>query len=266
MNNKKMKLTSVLLAGVITAGLSFQTQASIISSLDVSELNDFSLVYGLNIATNSNFKSNPVGYSENNSASNFGTIDRVAYYLQLDTSWVWVSFDALTQNLSAIGVPVLSTLWDQKIDNMRVFSNVNGVTTGSFASGGNIEFWSNCYSTGANSGLPSASGSSYDFDDTRAQASCYGSMQIHNYSLGKTLLAYNAWDEGGVDDLGIGSRTTLHPDWTFARNATSFNTRRLEVFVSSQSIRSAAQVSEPGALALFGLGIVGLFFRRKTKK
>lgn len=250
----------------LLAGITFQANSALI---DVSEINDFSSIYGLNVAVNSNYGGAiTVGYDIDNSASTgLGTIDRVAYYLELDSSWIWVSFDALTQDFSKIGVPVDDILWDQQISNMKVESNVAGVTTGVFATGGNIEFFSSCYAGTADSagaGITGGNSSTFDFDDQPYDPNCYGSMQIHNFTLGDTLFAFNAWSEADTDEVGIGTRGTDNPDWTFARNSGDFTTRRLEVFVSSSTIRSQVSVPEPSTFGLLGLGIVGLLFRRKA--
>ena len=42
------------------------------------------------------------------------------------------------------------------------------------------------------------------------------------------------WGGGGagdVKDIGIGTGTGVHPDWTFLQNANAYATRRLRVFV-----------------------------------
>lgn len=209
---------------------------------NVTEAADYRLVYHLAIPVDSNFDSDPVPYDVDNSLD-IASYDRVAYCLQLDDQWVWVSMDDFTDDIIAqTGVPVLSANpngFQQKIDNMTVESNVPGVATGENIDTGNIEFWNNCYFKDAALGLPGASDSTYDFDDTKVQTanyppSCYGSMQVHNYGAQQTVFAYNQWDDGGnkpASDLGIGNNPSGEPDWTFAANADAYDTRDLWVYV-----------------------------------
>ena len=124
---------------------------------------------------------------------------------------------------------------------MNVESNVSGIVTGTGIATGNIEFWPFNYGTIAVLGGIGGNSSVYDFNDQSANADNYGSMQIHNYGAGQTLLAYNDW--GGnptlpIDDVGIGNNTSsntfdarVHPDWTFQQNAATYTTKLLEVYV-----------------------------------
>ncbi|MFT4940511.1 MAG: hypothetical protein ACI88A_003567 [Paraglaciecola sp.] len=248
--------------------LSLSTQhanASFITNVTESGL--FSQVYGLDIATNSDYNAGTPDYDINNTADDFGNVDRIGYYLELDNSWMWVSFNSYTQDLTQIGVPVGSTSWQQTIASMNVETNVAGITVGQGITTGNVEFWSSCYATNNAAGVTSASSNIYDYGDQQDTQSCYGSMQIHNYGAQETLFAYNAWDHGLTDDLGIGNNTSnIHTDWTFTHNTSSYNVRRLEVFVSSQSIRDSAQsVSTPTTISLFLIGLIALVARRKSK-
>jgi sialate O-acetylesterase len=149
--------------------------------------------------------------------------------------------------------------WQQTVGNMNVESNVGGIVLGTGITTGNIEFWHNCYTTGNEIGVSGASGANYDFgDNNNNTGSCYGSMQVHNYGALQTLFAWNAWDNAGVDDLGIGNSTSGNPDWTFARNATEYSIKSLEVWVQ--------KVPEPATLALLGLGLAGIGYRRHRSK
>lgn len=254
-NKNTLLLSSLMMVGAISTA-----HASLLS---VSEINNFEKVYSYDIPSESNFDTrNPI-YALDRSNEDFGVIDRVSYYMELDNNWVWVSFDAITQNLSNIAIP-LGTLWQQRISNLVIESNVASVTTGSFLEG-NIEFFDHCYATNQNDGGVGGSDSVYDNDDRiDTSSNCYGSMQLHNYMMNETIFAYNGWEvPGSADDLGIGSSTGIHSDWTFMNNANTYQDRLLEVFVSSSETRILTEVSAPATLSLFAIAAFGLVVRRK---
>jgi sialate O-acetylesterase len=56
-------------------------------------------------------------------------------------------------------------------------------------------------------------------------------MQIHNHDAKQTLFAINHWKEGNRADIGLGNQATNSPDWTFAANSASYQTKRLRVLV-----------------------------------
>jgi hypothetical protein len=163
-----------------------------------------------------------ITYAVDNSAV-AGAFTRVAYRLILDTSEVWVEMDAFTTDKTQLGVPV-DAVFQVPVTNVLVtsFSTNLGQTT--TPAGGNIEFFSNCYSqTGGNSGL-------YDYSDTITGTDCYGSMQV--FVNQTTVFGFNRWSNNTTPwDIGIGPQATGNPDWTFAANANTFTTRRLEVYV-----------------------------------
>ena len=225
---------------------------------NVSEaVNDgYQLLYDLDIPNTAAFNSAAIPYSTNNSATNWGPISRVAYYLELDSGsgpqYAYVSMDAFSQDAAKLGIPSRGPAgnggvdFQQFVSNMNVFSNSPNVTAGTGITTGNIEFWPNNYqanNTGQNSGhpaalsVPNSSGGVFDFGD-RQSTGGYGSMQIHNYDIdgagpgttGQTIMAYNRWGSGN-GELGIGNRTTSDPDWTFADNASSYTSKKLQVLV-----------------------------------
>ncbi len=101
------------------------------------------------------------------------------------------------------------------VDNMSVSSNYPNVTNIS-STIGQLEIWPYNYSTAANGGIGGSS-SKYDFDDTHTGNSSYGSMQVHDLSAGKTVMAWNQHSSSNPD-IGIGNNpnSSGHSDWTFS--------------------------------------------------
>ncbi len=239
----------------------------------------YRLVYELNIGNTAAYNSNGVPYTLNASGQ-IQRFDRVAYYLELETAggesqWAYVSMDAFTDDATLLGVPSrgAGANFQQFVENMNVLSNVASIEEGEGIETGLIEFWPNNYqpqNTGQNSGLPAALGvpnasdGLFDFGDRQSNGN-YGSMQIHNYDLdgtgpgttGQTIFAYNNWGAGN-GELGIGSRTTSQPDWTFANNIGSYSVKNLYVLVH--------EVPEPTSLALLAAGGLGLLTLRRRRR
>jgi VCBS repeat-containing protein len=217
------------------------------ASTNVSEIGNYTKIYQLDIPNDANYEFDGTpSYSINNSATVFPRgISRIGYYLELDngsgSQWVWSSMDAFTQDLAKIGVPTRASgaFWQQIVNNMNVESNVPGIVTGQGIATGNIEFWPYAYRQPNGSNIPGASDVIYDFGDqidiNPAFGAGYGSMQIHNYGAGQTLLAWNRWsfsDSVPSDDLGIGNYLgNNNPDWTFNYNSSSYTVKNLEVWV-----------------------------------
>ena len=122
----------------------------------------------------------------------------------------------------------------QNVNNLVVTSDYGAVKTGSYAQG-RIEFWPYNYGTGNTGYLPYGNDGLYDWDDTPAPcADCYGSYQVHNLTDTQTIFAWNRHGYGTTQDLGLGSQSASHPDWTFAGNAEFNNTNfKVQVFVGT---------------------------------
>ncbi|MEH6538409.1 MAG: LamG-like jellyroll fold domain-containing protein, partial [Psychroserpens sp.] len=218
-----------------------QFPAPALALSNIPEAANYNLVYELNIPNTASWNTNSqVSYAVNNAAALTNIpFTRVAYMMELDGKWVWVSFDQITQNYNQIGIPA-DYVKQQAVSNMNVFASTNaGVTTGTEIQTGNVEFWSDCYYGGAGNGsIPSGNNGLYDFNDNRSGGDCYGSFQVHNYGIAESLLSYNRWSNSGNSDLGIGNQVggSGHPDWTFAINAATYNTKKIYVLALSSSV------------------------------
>lgn len=263
-----MKRLTLALTASLTL-LASQAQAG--ATFNVAEANGYTLAYALAIPDAANFNTNAIPYTIDNHASiAAGSFSRIAYYLELQARngalmYAYVSMDAFTNDAGKIGVPNTASgaVFQQKVTNMNVFSNVASIVNGTGIATGNIEFWNSNYTTSNAAGVAGASANSYDFGDTKEANGNYGSMQIHNYGASQTILDYNNWGSNGdYSDIGLGNQVGGgNPDWTFANNAGGYTVKNLEVLV----LRNA--VPEPGIMALFGLGLLGCaVVRRRSAK
>ena len=237
--SKFSALSIAILAGV--TNLRAEVPAAILGAVPDSD--QYSLIYEAAIPDVApNWGLTPE-YATDNSANGPANFDRVAYVMELDETWVWVSFETLPQGktLATVGVPTVDVVAGSpiqtKVTNMDVFSSItdaNIIATGTGLTGGNIEFWPGNYQVENNNNIPNADGALFDWGDGAAAANVgYGSMQLHNHDASQVLFAFNRWGGGfaGMSDIGIGNRTFDNPDYTFAENGANFTTRKLYVLV-----------------------------------
>lgn len=191
-----------------------------------------------------------VPYSVNNSVALAGTsYDRVAYCMTLNGASVYAEMDDFTSdNLAQVMMPT-DHIWDIGVSNLTVVSGTPAVASVTNATGGALEFWSNCYSTGVN-GV-------YDYDDIIDGPDCYGSFQIHRNT--STVFAFNAWSNGNVQgtDIGFGNQVggSGHPDWTFAFNSGTYALRRISAYVIPRP-RSCKEIIDRNPSATNGIYLI----------
>ena len=209
----------------------------------VDEFGEYTLVYAADLlATHARgFSAIEFPYSVNRSKSVAkGSLDRIGYWLQLTKTngieqCVWVSMDAFTDDAALIGVPTPLTgkgaIFQQYVNNLHVYSNVDGVRTGTIDRG-NIEFWPNSYAAANANQIPNASDTVYDFGDQRG-GTAYGQMEVADYQHANTIFNYTKFAASGVVGLGIGNNNTSkgHPDWTESYSGDMYSRRRLEIYV-----------------------------------
>ena len=207
----------------------------------------YDLIYELDIPSQSpRWNVNAIPYSIDETQFGERLFDRVAYLLQLDDEWIYVSFDAHTDEINQIGVPTttaMPTPFEGLVTNMNIASNVSSIITGNGIATGNIEFWGGGYEAVRGVDIPNASNSEFDFGD-RMTTGGYGSMQIHNHGAEQTLLAFNDWGSRSNDitEMGIGnSDAPGAPDWSLANNAGDYATRKLFVLARSGGTPSGAR-------------------------
>jgi autotransporter-associated beta strand protein len=204
----------------------------------------YDTVYYSPVQTTAAAAYNGTAYSVDNSAAT-APFDRVAYFFELrktgetTSTWVWVSFNAHTQDRTKLGYPNrngATVIWQQKVYGMDVRSNSSNVNEVTGADTGNLEIWPSNYGQGTKLGL-GGSATTFDFDDDIAGNTGigHGCFQIHNWGAKQTLVAIShCGSAANVLGLGIGNNPTWSnndPDYTFTYNAGNYDVRNLYVFV-----------------------------------
>ncbi|UKI30686.1 MAG: hypothetical protein L6W00_22670 [Lentisphaeria bacterium] len=221
------------------------------------------LVYEYDLLSGSGFGDRTrVNYIADHSKEFQGILTEITYLAVLTgndgkVQYVAVTMDPFTGDARKIGVPVKSAnaVFQTRVRNMRVLSNVPGIKTGIIGEG-NIEFWPGNYGTNNSARIPGANNSTYDFGDQPNQGVGYGSMQIHNYRARQTVFAYNKFDSGKNSDLGIGNAPGRNPDWTFTSSGKNYKEARLYVFVkerprmSADAVMNLVKANVPAAAAM----------------
>jgi sialate O-acetylesterase len=201
----------------------------------VPEAKEYELIYDLDLKR----LGSSIHYDTDKHQEFRKPFDRIAYALELQdknlrTLHLFVSMDAFTDDPAKIGVPTIASgaTFQQNVSNLNVYSNVKGLVNGKDIGSGNIEFWPNNYSQANSANIPGATAERYDGGDQPIEGpDGYGSMQVHHQASGQTLFAINHWRDGINADVGIGNQNTGEPDWTFAKNASSYRAMRLKVLV-----------------------------------
>ncbi|MGE4301891.1 MAG: sialate O-acetylesterase, partial [Victivallaceae bacterium] len=168
-------------------------------------------------------------------------IRRVGYFAEGvlpdgSTRWVFVAMDPFTADISKLGVP-LGPIFQQKVSNLEVASNVPGVAAGKFPEGA-IEFWHNNFDPKRKLDLPGASDKLYDWDDTYQPdvPNGHGSMQVHNISGEKpqVVFAYNKFAAGPECEFGIGTNPDPkgQPDYVYSDTGKQY--RQINIIVLAE--------------------------------
>ena len=206
-------------------------------------------LYTVNIPARNAMFSSAVSNAAYHVVNNFNTaprnIGRIAYYLELvdsndSTQYVWTAMDAFETNLAKLSIPTNTCYYQRTVNNLDVKSNVGSVTQGTGLQTGYIEFCPSDYSAANANKIPGASESAYDFGDTLNSATTtgHGCMQVHNWSLGKTLFGIGNFNNVATLDIGIGdgAASGVAPDWTLTGRAGNYKSRTLYVFVQEGAV------------------------------
>lgn len=140
--------------------------------------------------------------------------------MQLTTDeWVWVSFDQTDKSL--VGVPA-DFIFDEHVTNLN-YASVGAGLTDTIGASGKVEFWHHCYTT--------SPGPTFNFDDSLTSTpDCYGSMQVHDATLG-TLIAFNGWSHTSWCDVELGIGAGVHPDGTYNNNCADYPNAIIQTYV-----------------------------------
>lgn len=206
---------------------------------------------------------NSIVYDVNNSGTVSSSFTRVRYYFEntISTSSNYADVDfykwaqggtvASTISSSVTVQPTISNLQvpspavpfvvQANVSDLTVFSSVastgsysNPITNG-FGINGRLEIWDSDYATTQNGLSPAGNTSTYDYDD-RPSAGGYGSFQVHNMDLYKTVFAWNQ-HSNAIPDIGFGDGAGIaqHSDWTFCSSTycPNVSTFGLTIYVNS---------------------------------
>ena len=169
-------------------------------------------------------------------------VRRVGYLLELedksgDTSFAFAEMDAFSYDSDALVLSANdgSRQLRREVSNLRVSTNVLPPTRKD-AVRGFVEFYTCNYSPKTMASPAGGDARKYDFNDTPApqpgNGLGYGCLQVHDLDAKTTVLAFNHFCSDSVPcDVGIGNSRGDHSDWTFARNAGAYKSRRLSVWV-----------------------------------
>ncbi len=169
-------------------------------------------------------------------------VKRVGYLLELeakdgDTSYVYAEMDAFAPDVESLVLSADMGLRSTRtpVSHLKVATNVSSVRPCEDSSDGFVEFYGCNYSPRTMSLPAKGDERKYDFNDSPQakpdRGLGYGCLQLHDLKSGKTIFAFNHFNNTAVPcDVGLGSASGEHPDWTFSRNASSWKSRRISVW------------------------------------
>jgi len=188
-----------------------------------------------------------LGGSDSASVLASANFTRVKYHLQADYNGVtnyadadmakWASgtvpnpaygsFTSQAATIANLRIPDLSSgnsfIVDTNVADLTVVSSLSTLNVSQKI--GRLEIWPWDYNT-QQSGLPyPGDNNTFDYDDSPALSSSYGSFQVHDASDARTIIAWNRHVMGGPSEVGIGNGPGSNPDWTFCSNTSQCSGR-----------------------------------------
>ena len=229
---------------------------------NVPDASKYQIVQGARLTSQMN-----TGWSKENGGCNYdivnnvtelqktlGPFDRVGYYMEYaqnasdPLTYVFVSFDAMTADISKIGVPTNPSgeFYQQKVYNLNVTTNVPasvGLITDPSTNQqvvanntisydtGYLEFWASNYSKPKSNVISQGDANSYDINDSGGGTGYgHGSMQIHSLDTEQTIFALNHFNGGKQFGIGKNATGSGDPDWTNHNNKQSYAIANIYTF------------------------------------
>ena len=175
-------------------------------------------------------------------ADGAGAVSRVGYLLELegadgDTQFAYAEMDAFSADVRDLVLRGPDRMPDvrAKVSGLKIRTN-SGAADAKDGASGFVEFYGSNYSPKKSDEPAGGDNGKYDWNDTPSPASTegpgYGCLQVHDLDAKRTVLAFNHFNASGTPcDVGIGNAPSGEPDWTFAKNAGLYKTRRLSVWI-----------------------------------
>ncbi len=152
------------------------------------------------------------------------TINSVSKYADVDfNKWSTDKTSAsVLPSIAELRIPTTAGTANQfvvqaNVTDLNIYSDNSAVNSG-FGMDGRLEIWPWNYSASNSALSPNGNGGTYDYDDSPAGASNYGSFQVHDMSNFKPVFVWNRHTDG--PEIAYGKSPGGNPDWTFCKTAT----------------------------------------------
>jgi hypothetical protein len=140
-------------------------------------------------------------------------IAKVAYYMENNGIWAWVSFDYNSVTMSHYDIPTGGSVSNvftnsMQLKNMNVISNSPNVTNVQGITG-YIQTWPSGYNPPSGTTVYGLYNLGYSTGIN------YGAFNLWNLATGDCILAWNGVLSSTNKNIGFGNGTGYHKDWTF---------------------------------------------------
>ena len=201
--------------------------------------------------TSSKRINNMIPYTVNKSNSiGLTKPSRIAYRIENNGTWAWVSFDAW-DNINSYDVPTGDSP-NNLFQIQRDITNMNIINSklGNLAIGhkGRLQIWPGNYAPTINLLLAGGNNSNYDCNNTPADFQPnHGCFQVHNINDINNPVTVFGWDHqrnDGPFEFGFGQNNTGvgHLDWTFSN--TTENNFKLQIYIKTDPIDTPLPITD----------------------